>query len=314
MIRPVVKRVDRFIPLPKAISSVLRPIQRVKPSIVPPKVAVRRPPANIKPMAAAVPAVRLVRPKALPGRHGRAQPKRPPVLGVAHHREPDAQSLQRLKELRGSGAGRALVIVANGPSIIEASLEKLRNLQKVDLMSINRPDDRVWPTKYWLFCDTSQYHRHRDRWEGYQGILFNTIAIPPHRNSVHIRHITGSGFSRDLVAGFHIGRSSVFAAMQVALWLNYDMIYIFGVDMRSVQVDGREMVHFYGANPDVQPENRIKRFADEARHYDLASSVLSNEIRQRFCFCSSYLSFPFADRFCRLDHKEAVGTILQRWN
>jgi len=100
--------------------------------------------------------------------------------------------------------------------------------------------------------------------------------------------------------------------MQVGLWMEYDHIYLFGVDMCAVKINGKEVVHYYGVNPDVQPANRISRFDHEARHYSYAADSLPADDRKKFTFCSSYLSYDFAKRFNKMDHKVAVGKILER--
>tara|TARA_R110000868_G_scaffold45841_18_gene151849 strand:- start:164 stop:1609 length:1446 start_codon:yes stop_codon:yes gene_type:complete len=45
---------------------------------------------------------------------------------------------------------------------------------------------------------------------------------------MQFKNIGGKGFSKDASKGIHIGRSSVFAAMQIGLWMGYEKIYIFG--------------------------------------------------------------------------------------
>jgi hypothetical protein len=182
-------------------------------------------------------------------------------------------------------------------------------------MSINKPDLRVWPTKYWLFCDTSQLLRNRDLWLHYDGYIFNSAMISEFRpGTIQIKNIHGEGFSLDPTQGFYIGRSSVYGAQQVALWLGYDRIYIFGCDMCAVNINGQPLVHFFGVNPDTQPESRVKRFADEAKYYIYAAKHLSSEVRNRFYFCSSYNPFDFVSSFNKLDHHTAVQTILDGLN
>jgi len=235
--------------------------------------------------------------------------KQPIIRHVSRDISP--ASKRRLQEVRGAGKGKVLIIIGNGPSILEIELAKLKSNPKIDMMSINKPDNRVWPTRHWLFCDGSQLKRNRDTWEQYGGTVFNTTAIESRSNSIQIKNLGGEGFSRDLLKGFNVGRSSVYAAMQVALWLDYDHIYIVGVDMCAVRIDGKEMMHYYGINPDVRPEHRAKRFDNEAKFYNFASRNLSDPIRARFTFCSSYLKYEFADKFRKIDHKKAAATILQ---
>jgi len=214
---------------------------------------------------------------------------------------------EAIESLKGSGRGRILIIVACGPSILEADLPSLNKHPLIDIMSINKPDPRLHPTKFWVFCDQSQYLRNKDTFEGYSGTVINAWSVRArHSNQILIRNKSGRGFSKNLLQGYYIGRSTTFANMQVAFWMDYDKVYIFGCDMS--QSDGQ--LHFYGRNPDVEPTIRVKRFQKEAEHYLAGAKQLTPQERLKFIFCSSYNKWPFLEFFPRLDHKEAPEKIL----
>lgn len=237
--------------------------------------------------------------------------KRNPSVLKRNHKDILSKFVDKTKELRDSGIGKSLAIIACGPSILQVDLGKLNNVPNLDIMSINKPDMRIWPTKYWCFCDYSQYRRNADLWEQYNGIIINPSSMKArHQNQILIKNISGKGFSKDLLKGYYIGRSTTFASMQVALWMNYDKIYIFGCDMGEVN----GALHFYGQNPDVSNENRQKRFAIEAEYYNNAAKSLDEYERDKFVFCSSYNKWSFVDKFNKLDHKEAVDHILNNVN
>lgn len=225
----------------------------------------------------------------------------------------DADSPAKIRSIRYAGLGRLLIIVGNGPSISQAPLELLKGHPLIDIMSINRPDDRLWPTSHWSFLDTSQFVRHEALWRDYTGTLINSTAIKRQKpSSMQIRNLAGRGFSRDLLDGFHIGQSTVFANMQTAHWMQYEQTYIFGCDMNPDGIDGR--LHFYGVNPDVTPEVRAKRFEKEASYYEFAAEVLTPEERRKYTFCSDYNHWPFVNQFQRLGQTSAVPVILQHAN
>ena len=215
--------------------------------------------------------------------------------------------------LRGKGQGRLLIMVACGPSISEVQLPKLKGHPRIDIMSINKPDPRLYPTDYWVFCDQSQFTRNRKLFEEYQGTIINAWSVRArHQNQILIRNRSGRGFSKNLLQGYYIGRSTTFANMQVAYWMGYDKVFIFGCDMcKPPNVD---KLHFYGTNPDVDPSIRAKRFAKEAEHYQNGSKQLSPAERKKFVFCSSYNPWPFIKQFEQMDHKIAIDHILKLAN
>jgi len=146
-------------------------------------------------------------------------------------------------------------------------------------------------------------------WTSYGGYIFNSTAIKRQKEkSMQFKNLGGHGFSRDMSKGLHIGRSSVYASMQIALWMAYEHIYIFGCDMNPAGLNGK--LHFYGVNPDVDPHNRAERFQKEAEHYDTAAKALSPEERAKFTFCTEYNPWQFVDSFNKMSHKD-VSKILE---
>jgi len=330
--RPTVKVVNRGIKIPRTVRTVLRPnpaivrqLQEVNKDV---QIISRKQPRSIqqghKRIGDAVsrPGAAVARPRTphninrtraiADARRPKSLRRKTPVIRYTSA-EMTPQSKKALISLKNIGKGKILIIVGNGPSILEADLEKLADHPRIHIMSINKPEPRVWPSKYWLFCDHTQFRRHQDLWQTFKGTIFNTTAIKQKRkNAIQIRNLGGQGFSKDLLNGFYLGRSSCFAAMQVALWMGYDHIYMFGVDMRSVRINGEMKTHYYGINPDCQPKNREVRFDQEAKHYDHAAEILTEKDRKRFTFCSAYLRYKFADRFNRLDHRKAANRILDK--
>lgn len=217
-----------------------------------------------------------------------------------------AQDVAAAQKIKGAGKGRILVILGNGPSLAEIDTSKLVGLDFVDTMMVNKPDERCWPTTYWTFFDPSQLHRNKHKWDTYSGISFNSAAIKGDRpGTIRFKNINNGGFQRNLAKGINIGRSSVYASIQIGMWLGYDRIYIIGCDMTDV--NGK--LHYYGNNPDVTAEERKRRFENESKCYTDAASVLTESERANIIFCSSYLKYQFVNRFQRIDHKYAIEFI-----
>ncbi len=99
-------------------------------------------------------------------------------------------------------------------------------------MCINQPYQLLWPTKFWSFCDHTQFTRNESVWNNYNGIIINSYNVKARKsNQILIQARPGQGFSADLPGGYHIGRSTTYASMQIANYMNYSKIYLFGVDM-----------------------------------------------------------------------------------
>lgn len=240
--------------------------------------------------------------------------KTPPVVKYITA-DPQPGSINKIADVKKIGRGKILIIIGNGPSINEVELELLVGHPKVDMLMINKPDARVWPTKYWAFFDTSQFTRHEDLWNGYNGIIFNSTSIKKQKPaSMQFKNVGGKGWSRDLTKGLYIGRSSVFASMQIGAWMQYEHIYIVGCDMQAAGFGPNNLLHYYGTNPDVDPEVRKSRFAKEAEYYDHAADLMSAEERSKYTFCSGCNPHSFVDKFNRLDHKLTITTVLEHVN
>lgn len=211
--------------------------------------------------------------------------------------------------LKGRGRGRILVMIACGPSVKEVSdLDRLKGHPRIFTMTINKPQPPLWPTDAWAFCDHSQYNRNKNEFDNYRGMLINSSSIKVRKpNQVLVRAKQGRGFSFDLTNGFYIGRSTTYTNMQTALYMGFEKIFLFGVDM--CEVEGK--LWSYGINPDVAPKNRIQRFSMEAEHYQNAANILQENDRKKFYFCTTYNPFPFVKEFNRRDQKTVVPEILQ---
>lgn len=302
-IQPPLVRRQTVVKLPTTVKIVIEPSKRKainSPSQLPP---------SAKPVRLPEPPPSAQRSVVTPKQHNLVK-KAPKKSGVRYIiSNISEESVEKIRSLRNKGLGRLLIIVGNGPSLNEIDTAKLRNHSHIDVMSVNKPDHRLWPTKYWSFFDMSQYRRNEDLWMSYNGIIINSTAIKKQKeSSMQVKNLGGKGFSRDLSKGLHIGRSSVFASMQLAYWMNYSHIYILGCDMNADGIDGK--LHFYGTNPDVDPNVRKERFEKEAEYYDFAADVLNEDERKRFTFVSSANKWPFVARYNKMDHQNSADKIV----
>lgn len=221
-----------------------------------------------------------------------------------------AEQQTKVAALKDTGRGRVLVIVANGPSISQIPLQKLKNHPKIALLSINCPDARLHSTDYWAVNDVSQLDAHHTLMANYPGILLVGNGVRRQvDNAVMIQVLEGKGWSSDLVKGYFLGRSTTYASMQTAAWMDYDKVYIFGCEMDP----DAETLWFYGpTNAGIQADRRRSKFAAEAEHFQFAADHLSDAERARFIFCSEGLNpHAFVRSFSQLPVHRAVGHIIQ---
>lgn len=213
-------------------------------------------------------------------------------------------------DLRNVGPVRVLVVCATGPSIGEIpGLKALGLHSRIDVLAINRPVPDLDPSAFYLFQDATSYVRNRDYLATYSGLMLAGFrALPGDTpNTVFFPLRQGMGFSRDLTGGWFVGKSSSYAALQVALWMRYPRIYFLGVDMGAV---GGALWH-YGQNPDITAGEPTPRFELEFRFFDHAAAVLSPEERKRVTFASAHNLYAFPDAFNRRDHRAIVPEILE---
>jgi hypothetical protein len=221
--------------LPKNVSVVIKPsraqvvnLKDLRKQVPQPAKPIPQPKVEpAQPQNLAMPAAAIARQKLIKSRRSQQGRKKTEVKYVS--RDINPESINRIALLRNAGRGKLLIIVGNGPSILEADLGRLRNNPRIQILTVNKPDARLWPTDFWAFFDSSQFRRHEELWNGYSGLIFNSTAIKRQKStSMQFRNKGGKGWSRDLLSGIHIGRSSVYASMQIASWMNHEHVYIFG--------------------------------------------------------------------------------------
>jgi len=223
---------------------------------------------------------------------------------------PITYNIKAVAQLKNVGVGRVLVMIAAGPSVLEIDFSPIRGHPLVDFMCINKPFMPVWPSRFWAFCDHTQQRANKEIWDSYDGVILNSPNVRARRgNQIIIKTKPGRGFSRDILHGYHIGRSSTYANMQVAYFMAYPRVYVCGLDMCAGP--SGQLYHYGMANPDVPSDVRKSRFPAEASHFLHGAQTLTAEERSRFVICSSLNTWEFTKYFERLDQKVVVQEILK---
>lgn len=181
--------------------------------------------------------------------------------------------------LRNIGQGLRLHILACGPSMKMTYRPDMPG----DVMCINKPVLEYHP-RWWVFFDETQKRRNIDVWNLFRGTILTGYGVKPPRkhNQIMIPAVDIEAFCTD---GFvWIGKDSTYAACQLAAFMNYDMIFVHGLD--KTQVNGQ--THFYGKNEDAPDEYRLPRFDQECYAWDWAATHVSPEVKRKFRFMSPY--------------------------
>lgn len=226
-----------------------------------------------------------------------------------------ADETAKLTAMRCAGLGRTLVIVANGPSHYEAQLESLVGVPGIDMLTVNRPYQAIWPTKYWLFFDPSVRHQNMKTFCTYRGVVFtgggtrmdtgNTIFL---RGAYRFGHDVNKGVM--IRTEKKASATTTAAAIQLAAYMAYDRVFVVGADL-GAGADGK--LYPWGSNPVCRDEVRVKRFPDEGAVLDKCGEELAGNAA-RFTFCSSYAiagGWPFLRWFNAIPHQNAAYAILK---
>jgi hypothetical protein len=224
----------------------------------------------------------------------------------------DSSQKRLIRSIQNSAVGRSILILGNGPSLNQIDTAKCSEIPNLDICTINVPDKRCWPTKYWAFYDISQYNMHRELYNEFSGTIFNSTTIRgDNQRAIKFKHIQGVGYSRNAVDGIYVGMSSVYATIQISMYMRFDHIYVAGCDM-SQSVD-KNNTHFYGVNPRVKPVTRIERFKKEANWYNHMSSVLNEDERGRITFCSKGINpWGFINSFNSIEPQNTLNLLYDK--
>jgi hypothetical protein len=198
----------------------------------------------------------------------------------------------KLVKLRGSGRGKTMWIIANGPSVPRFAPAEPDG----DVLLINRPYmpyfDRA---KYWAMNDQNIADKFKDQLESFNGTLVLSKSVRSYyRDVIRFHNKSGIGWSDDATDGIFLCRTTSYSSLQFAAYCGYDRINLLGVDMA---IDGKQL-YFDGSKPVDCAENiRIGRFQAESTGFNHAASILPIEIRRHIHFLTDLNQFPFIKSF-----------------
>ena len=205
-------------------------------------------------------------------------------------------SIDRIRGLRGVGAGRRLLIVASGPTVARVDFSGL-DRGTSDVLIVNRPYQPLMDlAKWWAVNDMPVVMKHLDQIRAFKGtFICGSSAFIPGRDSIKVPALAGRGFSMDLSQGFYLGRSTTLSSLQVAGWMDYASIFVLGCDMSA---EGN-LYHDGSAPLGMTESTRKKRFDTEAEYWAYAAKSMPVELRQKTTFVGDLNPYPFVRLFNR---------------
>lgn len=171
-------------------------------------------------------------------------------------------SQQRLALMRNKHQGRRCFIIANGPSLQQLDMKKLRSELTLGCNGIYQAfPDWGFHTSYLLFEDIEQLELRRHDVGKVKGpiklaALYNAYAFKPDRQTIFFNAPRMRGqlyywqdlypqFSTDFAAIVHLGSTVTYIMLQLAYHLGCDPVYLIGLD------------HDYGELPKLFPPGKI---------------------------------------------------------
>lgn len=161
----------------------------------------------------------------------------------------------------------AIIIAASGPSAKRCKIPL-----GIDVLCVNR--FLIDQPKYYMYNDPVMVTQSIEKIRQFKGTIITNEGLGiPVKNCKKYKLYGKPGFSEDK-KGYHLCRSSTWAAMQFASW-TYDTIYVIGIDQA---IEGTTTYHD-GSQPLVDKE---VAFREEAQ----LMGQLPAHLKSRFIFVS----------------------------
>lgn len=168
-------------------------------------------------------------------------------------------------------------IIAGGPSLAGFDFERLRG--KGRIIAINRAFEYAPWADILFFMDNKFYRLCHDgeryaRWLEFKGQrVFLDLMGRKYEDCYHVRSLGRVGLSKSIGQGLYHGNNSGVGALNLALVLKANPIYLLGYDMRFSQ-DGKS--HFHSGYGPGAKEQTVKSFV---RDFERMAKFMGDERR-----------------------------------
>ena len=190
----------------------------------------------------------------------------------------------KLLKLKNTRKDKPGYIVASGHSVREHPVNKLdgRNTIAINYSVIATPQAEMAIVNDALFInDLGPIKKVLPK------KVFTTSKIGDKSRCIFLKAIPDTGFSFDLLKGIHTNYTTTFSAIQIAVWLGFNPIYILGMDLCKGK-DGS--THFWGTDKNFQRDLELYMDSIKGLLYStvqelkLKGTILKN--------CSPYITLP----------------------
>lgn len=194
--------------------------------------------------------------------------------------------------------GQRCFIVGGGPSLRKFDFECLRGER---IIAINRAFEDLEFADILFFMDSGFYKNvhsgkfnpdTKKKFTTFKGHkLFLDIMVRNYPDVYAVAKIESIGVATSLKKGVFHGSNSGFGALNVAVCLGANPIYLLGFDMHHVKENGKMRSHYHSGYPQRQPSGVLLNFIDNFNK--IAGILRAKKIRViNLCPESSLKCFP----------------------
>lgn len=189
---------------------------------------------------------------------------------------------QKLMRLKGVHQGQRCFIVATGPSLTLEDVDRLQNEWTFSLNSCIRFFDKTkWRPDYYLCFDPQVYLSLKDQIQSAElkTIFYNSFSIPrfcreaipcivdssnvTYANSKYgLRRPKPAKVSMDAARVIYEGTSTVFSAIQLAIYMGFTEIYLLGCDCNYQKQKHASIASYEFDTPPSTGEKMIRDYED----------------------------------------------------
>jgi hypothetical protein len=170
-----------------------------------------------------------------------------------------------ISDLKNKYSGRDVYILANGPSVKENDLSKLKNEIVIGMNGNPVLDEKYnFETDFYLLSDVrflknpekkAIYKRNKSKYRILRSEL-SSLDEMRDENTYYVRGLDINGFNKDLEVGYNHGATTVMLGIHLAYYIGAKNIYLLGMDL-NYSNNGRFYKEAKFQEPDIDLSTQI---------------------------------------------------------